>query len=121
MNGNVPNKKTCVKKFIKMQHKNSISWILWKIQVKIHDFEKKVISWICISIALNLYYTGSFIGGISFHNLKYLDKPIKLLKMKSNEIIYEISEWPSQLGAYGWIKLNLNSAIELKFKLKLDN
>ena len=40
MNGNVPNTKTGVKKSIKIQDKNSISWILTKIQVKIQDFLK---------------------------------------------------------------------------------
>ena len=68
-----------------MQRKNSIYWIsefLPKIQVKIQDFAKKGISWIFNSIALNLIYTGSFIWGISFHNIKYLDKPIKCLEMR---------------------------------------
>ena len=33
---------------------------------------------------LNLFDTGSFIWGITFHNLKYLDKPIKCLEMRAN-------------------------------------
>ena len=66
-----------------MQHKNSISWILLKNSSKNSRFCKKGISWIFNSIALNLYYTGSFIWGISFHNLKYLDKPIKCLEMRA--------------------------------------
>ena len=32
---------------------------------------------------MHLFYTGSFIWGISFHNLKYLDKPIKCLEMRA--------------------------------------
>ena len=47
--------------------------------VKIEVFGKNV----RFSIALNLFYTGSFIWGISFHNLKYLDKPIKCLEMRA--------------------------------------
>ena len=34
-----------------------------------------MISWIFNSIWLNLFDTGSFIWDITFHNLKYLDKP----------------------------------------------
>ena len=41
MNRNVPNKKTCIKKSIKIQHKNSILEILQKIQVKNRDFEEE--------------------------------------------------------------------------------
>ena len=73
LNGNVPNKKTCVKNWINIQ----------KIQVNIQDFAKKSISWIFNSISLNLYHTGSFIWGITFHNLKYLDKLIKCLEMRA--------------------------------------
>ena len=62
MEGNAPNKNTYLK--------NSI-----KIQVKIQDFAKL--------ISLNLFDTGSFIWGITFHNLKYLDKPIKCLEMRA--------------------------------------
>ena len=65
----------------KMQLKNSIYWILPKNSSKIQDFAKKGISWILNSIALNLFFTGSFIWGISLHNLKYLDTPIKCLEM----------------------------------------
>ena len=52
-----------------------------KIHVKIQDFEEKMVSWIFNSISLNLFHTGSFIWDITFHNLKYLDKPIKCLEM----------------------------------------
>ena len=46
-------------------------------------FCKKVISLLFNSISLNLFDTGSFIWGITFHNLKYLDKPIKCLEMRA--------------------------------------
>ena len=36
------------------------------------------------SISLNLFDTGSFIWGIIFHNLKYLDKLINCLEMRAN-------------------------------------
>ena len=43
-----------------------------------------MISWILNSIWFNLFDTGSFILDITFHNLKYLDKPIKCLEMRAN-------------------------------------
>ena len=45
---------------MKIQNKNSTSWL-----------------------SLNLFDTGSFILGITFHNLKYLDKLIKCLEMRA--------------------------------------
>ena len=81
MNVNVTNKRTCVEKFLKVQ--NSISWILTKIQVHIQNIAKKMISWIINSISLNFFYTGYFIWFITLHSLKYLDKPIKWIKISS--------------------------------------
>ena len=68
MNGNVPNKKNCVKKFIKIQYLEF--W--WKNQVQIQDIAKKMVSWIFNSISFNIFYIGSFIWCISLHNQKYL-------------------------------------------------
>ena len=66
MNGHVPNKRTCLKKSMKIQNKNQISWILPKIQVKIKDFEEeKMVSWIFNSISLSKFYTGFLFGALS--------------------------------------------------------
>ena len=43
-----------------------------------------MISWIFNSITLNLFDTGSFIWGITFHNLKYLDHIILDYILKSD-------------------------------------
>ena len=67
--------------------KNSISCILIK-NSRICTYKKflhtKQISWIYNSISLNLFDTGSLIWGITFHNLKYLDKQIKCLEIRAN-------------------------------------
>ena len=68
-----------------------------------------MISWICNSIALNLFYTGSFIWGISFHNLKYLDKPIKCLEMRAKiKSVRKINEIFLCIFTYIW-KLDIFS------------
>ena len=67
--------------------------IWWKIQVKIQDSDKKMVSWIFNSISLNLFYACSFIWDINFHNLKYLAKPIKCLKIRVKvKLVRKINE-----------------------------
>ena len=54
-----------------------------KFQVKIQYFKKNGFL-IFNSILSNLCHTSFFIWGITFHNLKYLAKPIKCIKMRAN-------------------------------------
>ena len=76
---------------------------------KIQDFAKKAISWIFNSIALNLFFTYSFIWGISYHNLKYLDKPIKCLEMRAKwKSVRKINEIFLCIFTYIW-KLDIFS------------
>ena len=89
-----------MKKSMKIQYKNSISWILPKIQVKIQYFEEKNDF---LNLLLNLFDTGSFIWGITFHNLKYLDKPIKCLEMRAKiKSVRKINEIFLCIFTYIW-------------------
>ena len=56
-----------------------------KIQVKIQDFAKKI--FLEFLIQFNWIYLIQFLlfGAITFHNLKYPDKPVKCLKMRANQ------------------------------------
>ena len=63
----------------------------FKIEFKI--LKKKMVSWIFNSISLNLFHTGSFIWGITFENIKYLDKPITCLEMTAKiKSVWKINE-----------------------------
>ena len=72
------------KKFKKWFLSQNLEFLLLSF-VKIQDFATKIISWIFYSFLLILFDTGSFIWGITFYNLKYLDKPIKCLKLRANQ------------------------------------
>ena len=85
------------------------SFILTKIQVRIQNtrlnsrFCKEMISWIFNSISLTLFDTGPFIWGITFHNLKYLDKPIKCLEMRAKiKSVRKINEIFLCIFTYIW-------------------
>ena len=53
-----------------------------EFKLKFKSFQKSIAG-IFNSISLNLFDTGSFILGITFHDLKYLDKPIKCLEIRA--------------------------------------
>ena len=79
---------------------NSISGILPK--KKIQDFEEKNDF---LNLLLNLFDTGSFIWGITFHNLKYLDKSIKCLEMRAKiKSVRKINEIFHCIFTYIWKK-----------------
>ena len=68
------------KKYFFLQESEIFTWIFHQNTRNC----KKSMSWIFNSIWLNLFNTCSFIWGITFHNLKYLDKLIKCLERRAN-------------------------------------
>ena len=60
MNGNIPNKKTCVKNSKNIWKTNLISWSVTKNLIQNSWFCKKMISWIFNLISLNSFDTCSF-------------------------------------------------------------
>ena len=62
-----------------------------------------MISWIFNSILLSLFDTGSFIWGITFHNLKYRHKPIKCLEMRTKiKSVWKIKKIFLCIFSYIW-------------------
>ena len=99
-----------------------------KFKFKLKKLQKNN-SWIFNSISLNLFYACSFIWDINFHNLKYLAKPIKCLKIrvkvklvrKINEIFLCIFTYIFKLGIL-FIHLNFEEKYLFGyFKAKYQN